>query len=229
MCFSIRGKASCSIKIDQDTIDQVNEFKFLGIIIDSQLKFNKHIKKLTTTLRTNLNCFRMTRHHIPVKAALLFFHAMILSHLSYCITVWSQASQTSIKPILSLYKQALKILDQKPIRWHHCLIVKKYNLLSFENFMKLSSLKLIFKCANNLAPAVLCPFVTKISTRRVATRGAVNGNCIAAVRKTSFGQSSFSVIGTQMWNNLQTIIKTQAEFKTFNRQLKHWLKENQKM
>ena len=33
MCFSIRGKASCSIKIDQDTIDQVNEFKFLGIII----------------------------------------------------------------------------------------------------------------------------------------------------------------------------------------------------
>ena len=66
------------------------------------------------------------------------------------------------------------------------------------------------------------------STRRVAIRGAVNGNCIAEVRKTSFGQSSFSVIGTQMWNNLPTIIKTQTEFKRFNRQLKHWLKENQK-
>ena len=62
----------------------------------------------------------------------------------------------------------------------------------------------------------------------MATRGAVNGNRIAEVRKTYFGQSSFSVIGSQMWNNLPTIIKTQTEFKTFNRQLKHWLKENQK-
>ena len=79
MCFSIRGKAKCTIKIGQEAIEEVDEFKFLGIILDSQLNFKKHVKKLCKTVRTNLNCFRMIRHHIPVKAALLFFHATILS------------------------------------------------------------------------------------------------------------------------------------------------------
>ena len=153
---------------------------------------------------------------------------MILSHLSYCATVWGQASQTTVKPIISLYKQALKIMDRKPTMWHHCLIVQKYKLLNFDSFIKFSFLKLTFKCANNLAPAVLCPFVTKTNTRRVATRGAVGGNCIAEGRKTTFGQSCFSVIGTHFWNNLPIKIKTQTELKTFNTMVKYWLKENQK-
>ncbi len=45
---------------------------------------------------------------------------MIFSHITYCLTTWSQASNTSLKPILSLYKQTLKVLDKKTIHYHHC-------------------------------------------------------------------------------------------------------------
>ena len=107
------------------------------------------------------------------------------------------------------------------------LIIRKYNLLSFDSFIKFSFLKLIFKCVNNLAPDILCPLVSKITTRKVATRGAVGGNCITEGRKTTFGQSSFSVIGTKFWNNLPAELKTQTELKMFNAKTKHWLKENQ--
>ena len=40
-------------------------------------------------------------------------HAVIFSHMSYCVTVWSQAHLSKIKPIASLYNQALKIMDKK--------------------------------------------------------------------------------------------------------------------
>jgi len=118
----------------------------------------------------------MIRHHIPVKAALLFFHAMILSHLSYCVTVWGQASKTTVKPITSLHKQALKIMDQKPTMWHHCYsLLQKYKLFNFDSFMKFAFLKLTFKCSNNFAPAVLCPFVTKGGSGwQLHSRGAQN-------------------------------------------------------
>lgn len=43
-------------------------------------------------------------------------------------------------------------MDQKPIHCHHCNILKKNNLLSFENFGTLCFLKLIFKCIIHLAP-----------------------------------------------------------------------------
>ena len=108
MCFSVRRKAKDKFTKE---IKEVSDFKFLVVILDSQLKFDKHVKKLCKTVKTNLNCFRMIRHYITLKAAQLFMHAMIFSHLFYCVTVWSQASQTTVKPVTSLYKQALKILD----------------------------------------------------------------------------------------------------------------------
>jgi len=50
MCFSIREKAKCTIKIYQEAIEDVEEFRFVGIILDSQLKFNIHINKLCKTV-----------------------------------------------------------------------------------------------------------------------------------------------------------------------------------
>ena len=46
MCFSMRRKAKdkFTIKIDQEEIKEVSAFTFLGVILDSQLKFNKHVK-----------------------------------------------------------------------------------------------------------------------------------------------------------------------------------------
>ena len=38
--------------------------------------------------------FRHIRHKLPIHAAKLFMHSMILSHLSHCATIWSQASVT---------------------------------------------------------------------------------------------------------------------------------------
>ena len=121
MCFSIREKVldKFHITIDAKEIDVVNDFKYLGVTLDSRLKFDIHIKKLSKTVKTSLNCFRLIRSCLSFKAAHLYLHAMVLSHLSYCITSWSQATDSTIKPLFSLYKQALNILDQKPQKWHH--------------------------------------------------------------------------------------------------------------
>ena len=155
-----------------------------------------------------------------LKAAQQFMHAM-----SYCITIWGQANQTTMTPIKSLYKQALKIMDQKPTRWHHWQILKKHNLLGFDSFVTFSFLKLIFKCVNNLAPEILCQLINKLNTG-IRTRGATSKNCRTAKCKTTFGQSSFVAIGTKLWNTLPSEIKTLTELKVFNTQVKQWLKLN---
>ena len=225
MCFSIKRKANENSRLKIDQIDHIDQFKLLGIILDSQLNFNRHVKKLCKTVKTNLNCFCAIRKYIPLKAAQQFMHAMIFSHLSYCITVWGQANQTTMTPIKSLYKQALKIMDQKPTRWHLCQILKKHNSLRFDSFVNFSFLKLIFKCVNNLAPEILCQLINKLHSR-IRTRGSTSGNCRTAKRKTTFGQSSFLALGTKLWNTLPSEIKTLTELKVFNTQVKQWLKLN---
>ncbi len=103
-------------------------------------------------------------------------------HTSYFVIVWSQVSQLTIKPVRSLYIQKLKVLDMKPIRWHHCNILQKYSLLSFENFVNVSLIKMVFKCLNNLAPEIICQLINKQS-KVITTRSATNQNCTVPKRK----------------------------------------------
>lgn len=56
----------------------------------------------------------------------------------HAVTPWSQAFSTTIKPIVSVYKQAIKIMDWKPVKCHHCHILT----------IDFNSLRLFCKCLN---------------------------------------------------------------------------------
>lgn len=86
ICFStgrLPVSESLSVKIKGEPIEQVTDVKNLGLILGSQLKFNKHTKKINTTVKTNLNCFRLIRNSLPFDIALLFLNSMVFSHMSY--------------------------------------------------------------------------------------------------------------------------------------------------
>ena len=151
-----------------------------------------------------------------------------------CVSCFTLVSLSCFSPCLvkfpscvitNRHKQALKIMDQKPTRWHHGQIGKKHNLLGFDSFVNFSFLKFIFKCVNNLAPEILGQLINKLNSR-IRTRGGTSGNCRTAKRKTTFGQSSFVAIGTKLWNTLPSEIKTLTALKVFNTQVKQWLKLN---
>ncbi len=133
MFFSKRSSIvqQADVFIEGEKLMVVSDFKYLGIILDSNLTF----KKVANTIRYNLANFRHIRPDLTTEAAKLFMDAMIFSNISYCFTSWSQANVTTLKPIETLYKQTLKILDQKPISYHHCNIIIKYNLFNFDSFL----------------------------------------------------------------------------------------------
>ena len=154
-------------------------------------------------------------------------HAMIFPHLSYCITTWSQAGKTTTKPMHSLYKYTLKVLDKKAIKYHHCDIISKYNLLSYDNFVHYANMCLMYRIIHNLAPPPLKEFVSLCSDNIKQTRAAIRGNCIIHLRRTEFGRSAFSIRATNMWNSTPSSIRQSPTFTSFKHQLKLWLKSQQ--
>ena len=155
-------------------------------------------------------------------------HAMILSHMSYCITCWGQAGETAIKPLESLYKQTLKTLDKKPMHFHHCRVLEKYNLLSFENFRLFSNLCLVYKILNGLAPPPLCDFLYTRSVSSIrSSRISSIRDCIIPFRCTAFAQSAFSVKAAIQWNALPDDTKNYSSISTFKTKFKNLLKTTQ--
>uniref|UniRef100_A0A8C1Z289 Reverse transcriptase domain-containing protein n=1 Tax=Cyprinus carpio TaxID=7962 RepID=A0A8C1Z289_CYPCA len=131
MFFSKTNRASFNpdIIVAGEKLRIVNQYKYLGLVIDSHLSFKAHIEKLCKIIKFNLANFRSIRNDMSTEAALIFLHSMIFSHLNYCFTSWSQASQSAKRPLETLYKQAIKIMDKKPRHYHHCAILKKHSLL----------------------------------------------------------------------------------------------------
>src|SRR4029434_10363506 len=41
---------------------------------------------------------------------LRYMFSLILSHINYCLPTWSTANSTTLKPVMSLYKQAINRL-----------------------------------------------------------------------------------------------------------------------
>lgn len=215
-----------NICIKGEQIETVTEFKYLGVLLNSNLSFKKHIKKMAKTVKYNLANFRQIRSSLSTEAAKIFLHALIFSHISYCITCWGQASQTTIRPLESLYKQALKIFDKKPLRYHHCDILHKHNLLTFENFRIFSNLCTVYKILKGLAPTCLSEFVRYRGSVR-STRIASVHSCTVPFRYSAFGQAAFSVKAVTQWNTIPDNIKTCDLLGAFKANIKKYLKLSQ--
>ena len=148
-----------------------------------------------------LNCCQASHKHTTLLITLTVNNFL----QSGVIHVQSQALTTTMKPIVSIYKQAIKIMDQKPMKWHHCRILRKHNLLTFENVINLSILKLFFKCLNNHGSTLLSEVaIRRQSSHRATTRASTCGDCLIPQCKTSFCQSALSVKGAKLWISLSS-------------------------
>lgn len=187
--------AAVKVCLGAQELINVEEFKYLGVLIDSKLSFKKHIRKVVKTVNVNIQNFRHIRTSLTDTAAITFLHSMILAHIEYCITSWSYTSSAAIGPIEVCYKRALKILDKKPFSYHHCQILDKYKFLNFTNFKLFKSACLIYKVIHGLAPPPMSDFIKQKSSSVAGsrlTRATVRGDCELTFRRTTFSQNALS-------------------------------------
>ena len=84
--------------ISDEQIDEVSSLRLLGVIFDSKLTFEKHIRSLSSSIaqKTGLlrKCFKtFGRDSTVIKS----FYAFILPHFEYCAPVWMSAANSHLK------------------------------------------------------------------------------------------------------------------------------------
>ena len=73
----------------------VSQFNFLGVVLASTLKWDKHIGHVSLKVsRVIVVLFRL-KHIYPQEVLLTLYNTLILPHLIYCILVWGFKIQTN--------------------------------------------------------------------------------------------------------------------------------------
>ena len=114
MIFTSKGKSYnkniSNIHIDGNKIQQVNETKFLGIIIEEHLNWATHINHLCNIIARNVGILQKLRYFIPVYVLKILYHSLILSHLQCCTLLWANSYYSHLHKIRLLQKKAIRIL-----------------------------------------------------------------------------------------------------------------------
>ena len=208
-----RRSLTCSLPpifLENVCIEEVDNHRVLGIIIDNNLSWSKHIDYLCKTLSRRVYQLSKFKNFINFHARKLFIHAYILSSINYCSTLFDSSSKTSLKPLHRLYKRALKVALQKSSTLTK-LDYSKLNMLPLKEVFYINKCSLMHKVLSKSAPEPLCSFFQinqRHPTKFLTPRPRIN----------SF-KTSLSYSGCVLWNSLPAHLRSRQNIVTFKNHL----------
>ena len=76
------------IQIENNVIKCVENFNFLGLIINKQLKWNDHIDHIVLKISRIIGVLTRLKNHIPLHILITLYNSLLLPHINYSLIVW---------------------------------------------------------------------------------------------------------------------------------------------
>ena len=102
------------ISIDEKMIQRVDHTKSLGLTIDSQLSWSKHVGEICKKASSAIGALKRVRPFISKDVAVQICNALILAHFDYCSSVWDCMSGYFSDKLQKLQNRAARVSTKLP-------------------------------------------------------------------------------------------------------------------
>ena len=145
---------SCNVII----LQQLDCFKYLGIVIDNQLKWERHITEVTKRISFNNARLRMLRNILPRDVLIKIFNATSIPIIDYASSVWGGFSTTLGNRIKRLENAAARAItgNYDFINVRGDTLFHDLGLTRFNDRYKYQIALLMFKAIHGIASAYIC-------------------------------------------------------------------------
>lgn len=189
----------------------VNEFKYLGLIIDNKLNFKSHISKVKNYLNLVLKKLYLLRPICPLDVILKVYYGIFNSKLEYGLALYGGTYFSNIKPLIIAQKFAMRIIFNKKRTVHSLPLFQKSQVLPLRYLYIYKVLKLFFlRSGHNIVRVHLYNFRSK------------DPYSIPFTRKEYYRHFYLSRAPT-FYKNIPTEIQNEPSLKRFCILLKEWL------
>lgn len=235
MCFSIYNKHlagyqtislhsyECLVNNDplncccQKQLSAATSVKYLGVTLDSNLKYSQHLANVNNKLRRLVYKFYQLRHIIPGNSLRILYFAFVESTLRYGIHIWGSAYPTNLELVKITQRYIIKVILSKNKRHSTALLFTEFKVLNIEQLYVLSVLRYAFKNKETLLT---------LNETSHDTRNKVSiSYCIPLWNKTTT-QRYLTYYASKFYNILPTEIKCINNLNLFSKKVKAYLIEN---
>lgn len=96
-CAATNHSNDLNLRIDNNILSRVTSFKYMGITLQENLKWNLHIDSICRKIMGITSIVNRLGNKIHQSTRISFYYSMINSHLSYLLPVWcTSASQNDL-------------------------------------------------------------------------------------------------------------------------------------
>ena len=157
-------------------IKRVKHTKYLGLIVDDTLTWDKHI--YSTKINRDIGILERPQNYLPRSSLITPYKTLIEPCFRYCNVVWGQCNETLKDKLQSLQNKAVRTIAGQSYEYaNHDRLLKEFGWLSVRNLIKLDMGMFMYKTQNGMAPEEFSQlFVPVGNIHGCLTRSAQNGN-----------------------------------------------------
>ena len=143
------------LTINDTPISKLEEVKFLGVLVDSNLSFKPHIHKLSLKLAQLSGVIRGTKQLLSKSQLTLLYNALIFPHLTYCCLIWGINYQSHLKRLLLLQKRIARHVLGLAYNESVSHRFGELQMLNIYSIVKYKAVIFALKHLNNTLPVLL--------------------------------------------------------------------------
>lgn len=143
-----RRPEQINIIMNDIRIDFVENFNYLGIILDTHLSWKPHLETISQKISKTIGIMSKLKNFIPSFTLLTLYNSLILPYLNYGILAWGIKSHRLFK----LQKKSVRIIVNAKYNSHTDPIFKNLSLLKISDLCALQELKFVYKLKNQILP-----------------------------------------------------------------------------
>ena len=222
-----RNIPQISIYINESSLEECDEYKYLGVIIDKKLNWSKHTKYLQSKIAKACGAMAKLRHCVSIDVLKNVYYALVHSYIRYGIIVWGNAAPSVLKPLQITVNRVLRIMTFAPFGNIDLQPMYDYlKVLDIDKTFMLETGKFMFKSENGLmTPHIggyfeIDPHVN-LHSYGLRSRSANIPTRLVAHKKLS--EKSLQIRGKKLMKTFPSDILNSESFNIFKYSLKNFL------
>ena len=209
---------TCGILINDKLIFNENLVDLLGITIDNDLSFKKHVTNLCLKASQKLHALSRVASYMTLEQRRLIMKSFIQSQFGYCPLIWMCHNRQLNNRINRIHERSLRVVYRDNLSSFDDLLYKDKSVSVHHRNLQILAIEL-FKVKNGIAPSLMNEIFTLKENVMYSSKQAFVTHNVRTVR---YGTETLTHLGPAIWLIIPDDIKESISLNEFKNKIKYW-------